>query len=111
MRQAQTALGQGHSPFSILHSLQAGKLNQPSSCQGMENHEWRMPLTQAYALPEFRAPFKQMGATLPTSPPFILEGELRAELNVARVVTLRCHKPEGRVAGIKVDPRTEVRMV
>jgi hypothetical protein len=37
---------QGHSPFSILHSLQAGKLNQPSSCKGMEKSEWRMPITQ-----------------------------------------------------------------
>src|SRR5438045_7469344 len=45
-----------------------------------------------------------------------LEGKLRAELNVARVIALRGHKAEGRVgrgrrAGVETDPVAEVRVV
>src|SRR5581483_6481851 len=40
-----------------------------------------------------------------------LESELRAELNVARVVPLRGHEPEGRVARIERQPGPEVRVV
>ena len=45
-----------------------------------------------------------------------LEGELRAELNVARVVALRGDEAEGRVgrgrrAGVEADPVAEVRVV